>query len=58
MMFIDADIDLIPTDIVKMLHRDKDIVTGAYPKKTINWPAIHGVATDKKPHDPFELAKF
>lgn len=58
MMFIDADIGFDPQDIVKMLHRDKDIVTGAYPKKTINWPAIHGVATDKKPDDPFELAKF
>jgi hypothetical protein len=58
MMFIDADIGFIPQDIIKLLHRDKDIVTGAYPKKSINWPAVHGVATDQKPTDPFELAKF
>ena len=58
MMFIDADIGFDPQDIVKMLHRDKDIVTGAYPKKSINWPAIHGVAIDKKPDDPSELAKL
>tara|TARA_B100000989_G_scaffold286079_1_gene254387 strand:- start:1269 stop:2129 length:861 start_codon:yes stop_codon:yes gene_type:complete len=58
MMFIDADIGFTPQDVVKMLHRDKDIVTGAYPKKTINWPAIHGVAMDQKPSDPLELAKF
>ena len=58
MMFIDADIGFIPQDVIKLLHRDKDIVTGAYPKKTINWPAVQGVAMDQKPTDPFELAKF
>ena len=58
MMFIDADIGFNPQDVVKMLHRNKDIVTGAYPKKSINWPAVHGVATEQKPTDPFELAKF
>ena len=58
LMFIDADIGFNPQDLIKMLHRDKDIVTGAYPKKSINWPAVHGVAMKQKPEDPFELAKF
>ena len=30
LLFIDADIGFIPQDVVKLLHRDKDIVTGAY----------------------------
>ena len=55
---VDADIGFNPKTWTKMLHRDKDIVTGAYPKKSINWPAVHGVAMEKNPEDPFELAKF
>ena len=58
LMFIDADIGFNPQDVVKLLHRNKDIVTGAYPKKSINWPAVHGVALEQKPSDPLELAKF
>ena len=49
LMFIDADIGFNPQDVVKLLHRNKDIVTGAYPKKSINWPAVHGVALEQKP---------
>ena len=46
-MFIDADID--PSqDVVKLLHRNKDIVTGAYPKVN-HIAAVHGVALEQKP---------
>lgn len=58
LMFIDADIGFDPNDIIKLLHRDKEIVTGAYPKKSINWQAINGVAQNKKPENSNELAKF
>ena len=58
MMFIDADVGFVPQDVIKLLHRNKDIVTGAYPKKSINWPAVHGIAMEQKPKDPLELAKF
>ena len=37
LMFIDADIGFNPADIVPMIHADKDIVCGLYPKKEINW---------------------
>ena len=37
LMFIDADINFNPEDVFKMISYDKDIVTGAYPTKTINW---------------------
>lgn len=37
LMFIDADINFNPEDIFKMILADKDIITGAYPTKSINW---------------------
>jgi len=58
LMFIDADIGFDPHDIIKLLHRDKEIVTGAYPKKSINWQSINSIAQSKQPENAFELAKF
>jgi hypothetical protein len=40
LMFIDADIEFEPYDIIKMLSADKDIICGAYPKKAINWEKV------------------
>lgn len=40
LLFIDADIKFDPNDIPAMVHADKDIICGIYPKKEINW---HGV---------------
>ena len=37
LMFIDADIGFLAQDIVRMVHADKDIICGIYPKKEINW---------------------
>jgi hypothetical protein len=37
MMFIDADIGFNAQDIIRMIHADKDIICGIYPKKEINW---------------------
>tara|TARA_B100000700_G_C14888974_1_gene781776 strand:- start:59 stop:994 length:936 start_codon:yes stop_codon:yes gene_type:complete len=57
LMFIDADIGFNPNDIVKLLHRDKEVVTGAYPKKSINWPAIHQMAGTYEADKSWDLAK-
>jgi len=35
LMFVDADIHFNPTDIVKLVAHDKDIVGGIYPQKTL-----------------------
>ena len=35
LMFVDADIKFNPTDVVKLLTHDKDIVGGIYPQKTL-----------------------
>ena len=40
MMFIDADINFDPIDILHMLQHDKDIIVGAYPKKELDWRSI------------------
>jgi hypothetical protein len=40
LMFIDADIEWEPDSIIRMLSMNKDIVVGAYPKKTIDWNSV------------------
>jgi hypothetical protein len=35
MMFIDADIEFDPEAVIRMLAMDKELITGAYPKKTL-----------------------
>ena len=37
LLFIDADINFNPQDILALLALDKDISGGPYPKKSINW---------------------
>lgn len=40
LIFIDVDLGFNSDDILKMLWHDKEIVTGAYPIKDINWNKI------------------
>jgi hypothetical protein len=40
LMFIDADIGFSDQAIFRLLDFDKDIVTGVYPKKYINWQTV------------------
>lgn len=40
MFFIDADIEFEPESVIRMLALDRDIIAGAYPKKTINWDQV------------------
>lgn len=46
LMFIDADINFNPEDILKLLYHDKDIVTGAYPTKIIDWQNMSTAKTN------------
>jgi hypothetical protein len=43
-LFIDVDLAFNHEDILKMLWHDKDIVTGAYPIKEINWKKVISLA--------------
>jgi len=40
LMFIDADIAFNPESIIRMIDYDKDVVTGVYPRKTIDWTKV------------------
>jgi len=40
LLFIDADIEFDPESVIRLLALDRDIIAGAYPKKTINWDQI------------------
>ena len=44
LMFIDADIGFDHEDVIKLLWHDKDIITGSYPIKSINWEDIKALS--------------
>ena len=56
LMFIDADIGFNPADIIPMIHADKDIICGIYPKKEINWVDVSKAVSNGVP--PQELSKY
>lgn len=45
LLFIDADIAFEAETVFRLLRFDKDIVTAIYPKKNIDWTAIHAKLT-------------
>ena len=55
-MFIDCDLAFLPDDIMKLLWHDKEVVTGAYPIKDINWKLIaDAVKNGTEPEDLLEM---
>lgn len=40
LLFVDADIEFRPEDVLAMMSYEKDVICGPYPKKHINWPII------------------
>lgn len=50
-MFIDADIGFDYEDIVKMLWHDKDVITGSYPIKSIDWEKVSKLVKQDVPTD-------
>lgn len=40
LLFVDADVQFRPEDVLAMMSYDKDVICGPYPKKNINWPVI------------------
>ena len=57
LLFVDADIQFRPEDVLAMMSFEKELICGPYPKKHINWPVIieaikHGV------EDPAVLEKL
>lgn len=56
LMFIDADIGFDAHDIVRMVHADKDIICGIYPKKEINWVDVASAVAQGVP--PQQLSQY
>lgn len=46
LMFIDADIQFHPSQVPMMIEADVPVICGIYPKKEINWPAVHQAAME------------
>lgn len=44
MIFIDADIDFNPMDVIALMALDKPIIGGLYPKKALAWENIYDAA--------------
>lgn len=40
LLFVDADIQFNPEDVMAMMSYEKELICGPYPKKTINWNMI------------------
>ena len=47
LLFIDADLAFNPDSVMRMLDYDKDVVTGIYPRKTIDWIKVKKRLKDK-----------
>lgn len=55
MIFIDADIEFDPKDVLVLFALDKDIAGGPYPKKAIDWTQISRAVKMFPDLDPGEL---
>jgi len=59
LMFIDADIDFDPNDVLTLAALDKDIIGGPYPKKCIAWEKVrNAVDSGLADEDPEILAEY
>jgi len=48
LLFIDADIEFEPTDVIRLLIHDKDVVVGAYPLKVVNYNNVENMTLSAK----------
>jgi len=57
LIFIDVDLEFEAQDILKMLWHDKEIITGSYPIKEINWDKVkEGAQADMASSDLMEFS--
>lgn len=55
-MFIDSDIQFDHESILKLLWQDKDVITGSYPIKEIDWKKVKELSVEDVAHEDL-LAK-
>jgi len=57
LLFIDSDITFHPDSVIRMLLSKKDVVGGAYPKKSIQWENICQIVRENPDITPEQLEK-
>ena len=57
LLFIDSDITFNPDSVIRMLMSKKDVVGGAYPKKSIPWDSISQIVRENPDISPDQLEK-
>ena len=57
MLFIDADINFDPRDVIALLALDKEVAGGPYPKKSIKWTAVRDAVVKNSKIEPSEMEK-
>ncbi|MBN9308796.1 MAG: hypothetical protein J0I99_00775 [Devosia sp.] len=57
LLFIDADIDFDPVDVIRMVVADKELIGGPYPAKNIDWDFIRRLVLARPDITPAELAQ-
>ena len=55
LFFIDADIKFHAPDVIKMIHENKPIICGIYPKKEINWDCVKRAIDNDVPTDQLKF---
>lgn len=58
LLFIDADIQFNPQDIVSILSMNHDMIGGPYAKKAINWKKVVQVIKDIPDINPNDVERF
>ena len=58
LLFIDADINFDPRDVLALLALDKDLIGGPYPKKSIKWKTVKTALTKHPELESGELEKL
>lgn len=56
LLFIDADVEFHPADVIGLLHFDKDVIGGTYPRKEIDWATVRRIVRENPEIDPEELS--
>jgi len=49
LIFLDVDLEFRAEDILKLLWHDKEVITGSYPIKEINWEKVVSMSKDGVP---------
>lgn len=55
LLFVDADVEFSPEDVLVMMHMNKEIIGGAYPLKTLDWANVKKALVNNPDLTPDEL---